>query len=222
MKVLLIDNKSAHLERLKKLIYEYIPHDAIRQIDTKEVDSQQIAWADLVIISGGQGRSIAKNPGTFGRMIKLVEAHNKPAIGICLGAEAIATYFGHAMTLMPVRRVGNVRLIPATHALGLPETGVWAYEFHKWKIEDNKDSELETLATSKDGIEIFRHKRYPIWGLQFHPEVKVRGNVGHYIFGMVLDELGLRADGAALLRKLRYKTELRDARKRKLVQKNAL
>lgn len=191
MNVLLVDNKSAHLERLKALITEYLDGGKIRQIVPEELDDKLMSWANVVIISGGQGKSIVRNKDYFARMVETVERYNKPTIGICLGAEALAVYFGGELQQLPVRRVGNVRLFSQSSHLGLPEEGVLVYEFHRWVIKTDLPKQLTEVARSKDGVEIFKHRHYPIWGMQFHPEVKIRDNGGHEIFGKVLKELGL-------------------------------
>ena len=195
MNVLLVDNKSAHLERLTALIGEYIDGGKIKQIVPEEINDKSMEWADLVVVSGGQGRSVLRNRRVFDEMVKQIEKHRKPTIGICLGAEAIAVFFGAEMHQLPVRRVGNVRIFPTGNKLGLAKEGFLAYEFHRWVIRRNLPKVLEEIAFSKDGVEIFKHQKYPIWGLQFHPEVRIRDNPGHTVFGMLLVKLGL-ADNA--------------------------
>lgn len=191
MKVLLVDNKSAHLERLKALIAEYIDGGRIKQVVPEEIDDKAMQWADVVIVSGGQGRSVLRNRHVFDVMVERIEKFNKPTIGICLGAEAIAVYFGADLKQLPVRRVGNVRILPVSNRLAIPEEGMLVYEFHRWMIERDLPDDLEEIAYSKDGVEVFRHKKYPIWGMQFHPEVKIRDNQGYTVFEKLLNELGL-------------------------------
>jgi GMP synthase-like glutamine amidotransferase len=125
-------------------------------------------------------------------MVDLAKKYRKPTIGICLGAEAIAVYFGSELKEMPVRRVGNIRinLDPGFAEAAGQKGRAMVYEFHKWRIEDVKEP-LVCLATSKDRVELFRHKTLPIWGMQFHPEVKRLDNSGHLIFEHILRRTGL-------------------------------
>lgn len=195
MNVLLVDNKSAHLKHLHQLIREKLGDDvAFRQHDPRDMSDEDVQWADLIVFSGGVGRSIVKNPQTFQRMVDLSIQYRKPTIGICLGAEAIAHYFGSTLLEMPVRRVGNVRsyFTPAfARELGWGTDNAMVYEFHKWLIS-TMQAPLEVLATSKDGVELFRHRELPIVGMQFHPEVRRLDNPGHLLFEHVLRSFGLR------------------------------
>jgi anthranilate/para-aminobenzoate synthase component II len=189
--VLVIDNQTVHLEALRSLILSKIPAAKIVVEATREVLPEHIAGADLVILSGGTGRSIERNPRTFGRIIELISEYKKPCIGICLGAEAIAVAYGASLVEMPVRRVGNIAIY--LNANGEADLGmnsrVIVYEFHKWMVVPSEVTDLEILADSKDGIEIFRHKELPLFGLQFHPEVLRKGNAGHIIFEQLLAKL---------------------------------
>lgn len=191
MRVLLIDNKSAHLIRLKKLTRQKLGTVDFRLRDPREMRDEDVAWAELVIISGGTGRSIEKNPLTFKKMVQRLVTAGKPTVGICLGAEAIAVYFGSTLRSIGVRRVGNVKVhleadAPAVNPAN--DRSFMAYEFHRWAI-DEVHTPLVKLAYSKDGVEIFRHESMPIWGLQFHPEVRRRDNGGHILFEYVLDSI---------------------------------
>lgn len=190
MHVLVVDNKSAHLEKLRDLIKSRLGDVDFTLRDPREMHFDDVLGVDLVVFSGGWGRSIEKNPGTFKRMVQLVIDANKPAIGICLGAEAIAVHFGSELVELPVRRVGN---IPLTLSRQLEDTlgteKVMAYEFHKWCIPSIRRP-LISLATSKDGIECFKHETLPLWGMQFHPEVLRLNNSGHKIFDQALIDLG--------------------------------
>lgn len=189
MRVLIVDNKSAHLERLKALIENKLGQVKFLLLDPREVQPRHIEAAELVVISGGWGRSIAKNPKTFQRVIKMLEEQKKPAIGICLGAEAIAAAYGATLREMPVRRVGNIRIsLAGKVASAIGGSSAMVYEFHKWLIED-LPPEIVPLAHSKDGVEVLRHRDLPLWGVQFHPEVLRLNNKGHLIFDYILREV---------------------------------
>src|SRR3989344_1410887 len=152
MKVLLVDNLSVHLSSLKRLISEKLGDVEFIVHDPRQMKDKHLLEVELVIFSGGTGRSIEKNRQTFDRMVDLAIKHKKPTIGICLGAEAIAARFGSNLEEIPTRRVGNVRSFftgPGSKKLGFGEDGVMAYEFHKWVIHDIKKP-LQIIATSKD------------------------------------------------------------------------
>jgi len=190
MYVLIVDNKSAHIERLKTLISEKLGRVTFSLHDPRELTPEHTQEADLVIISGGSGRSVVKNPQTFKRVIDFVTQSSTPTIGICLGAEALGVAYGGHLRELPVRRVGNVRInLDPNLSKSLGTDSVMVNEFHKWIIEDISKP-LKSLASSKDGVEILKHARLPLWGLQFHPEVRRLNNAGHKIFGQILIKLG--------------------------------
>lgn len=191
-KVLVVDNSTVHLPKLIGLINEKITVQALTVETTREVVPDQVESADLIVLSGGTGRSIEKNPITFRNLTKLIAESGRPVIGVCLGAEALAVHFGGRLEKMPIRRVGNTRISleePLRDALGA--NSIMVNEFHSWLIASG--GELQVLATSKDRIEAFRHPTRPIFGLQFHPEIRRRNNDGHRIFETFLVWAGLRA-----------------------------
>src|SRR3989344_3997449 len=193
MKVLLVDNLSVHLSSLKRLISEKLGDVEFIVHDPRQMKDKHLLEVELVIFSGGTGRSIEKNRQTFDSMVDVAKNHKKPTMGICLGAEAIAARFGPNIEEIPTRRVGNVRSFftdSGRKQLGISEDSTMAYEFHKWVIKDVKEL-LKVIATSKDGIEVFRHTELPMWGMQFHPEVRHKKNKGHLIFECALREMGL-------------------------------
>jgi len=188
-KVLVIDNTTVHLPRLIELVAEKIPDAKVKIEVTEDVKAEHVRSADLIILSGGTGRSIEKNSEIYNRVVGLVVRNNKPTIGICLGAEAIAVYFGAQLEQMSVRRVGNIPVTLTKDGWKQIETKrPMIYEFHKWKIV-NLGPPLLTLGISKDGPEIFRHKKLPIFGLQFHPEVRRNDNEGHLFFELTLKDI---------------------------------
>lgn len=201
MTVLLIDNKSAHLERLRKLIIDKLRSVNFVQRDPRAVTEGEVHAADLIVISGGVGRSIVKNPRTFSRIVRLAASARKPTIGICLGAEAMAVEYGGVLQEMPVRRVGNIPILLdekfKAQLAFRQDDKVMVYEFHKWLINKTfLPSPLRILATSKDGVEVLKHESLPMWGLQFHPEVLRLNNAGQRIFDYILRDLGLKEDAS--------------------------
>lgn len=187
-KVLVIDNTTVHLPKLIDLVVEKIPDSKIRVEVTEEVKPVHVRSADLIILSGGTGRSVEKNTDMYNRVVGLVARSGKPTIGICLGAEAIAVYFGAKLEQMPVRRVGNIPIsLTKDGWKQVKSKRLMVYEFHKWKII-NLGPPLQVLATTKDGPEIFRHVKLPIFGLQFHPEVRHNNNEGSIFFELALKD----------------------------------
>jgi len=93
---------------------------------------------------------------------------------VCLGHQGIATSFGGRVG--PARRIlhGKTSLIQhdgRTIFEGVPNPFVGG-RYHSLAIEpDSVPAELQVSASSDDGeIMALRHRRFPIEGVQFHPE----------------------------------------------------
>jgi GMP synthase-like glutamine amidotransferase len=134
---------------------------------------------DLVILSGGGGEGLEiHDEYTPGKLwyedeMKFIRETNKNILGICMGFEVIARAFG-----APITETGQ-GLIYSRESLQLSKAGkqlvnrmsLSQYEAHSWRVQD-LPSDFEVLATSKFGIEMFRHTddAKSIFATQFHPE----------------------------------------------------
>jgi anthranilate synthase/aminodeoxychorismate synthase-like glutamine amidotransferase len=125
-----------------------------------------------IVISPGPGRP--KDAGISNALIK--EFKGKiPILGVCLGHQCIGEVFGgkiiHAKRIMH----GKTSMIYHNKKeifKGIPSP-FEATRYHSLVIERKSlPSCLEITAWTKTDREIMgvRHKNYPIWGVQFHPE----------------------------------------------------
>lgn len=125
-----------------------------------------------IILSPGPGRP--EDAGICVEVIK--EFYQKvPILGICLGHQAIGYAFGANITRADSIKHGKTSFI--THNSG----GLFEYlssplevmRYHSLVIEKNSlPEEFESVALSMDDQEIMaiKHRHYPVYGLQFHPE----------------------------------------------------
>lgn len=191
MRVHIIDHNSVHVPLIAKLVTETFPAlNTITIAKTHDEHDKFVQQADLVIISGGKWL-LHLNPGTHQRLArKLVEA-GKPIFAICLGAEAFADYFGAKVEQLDARVSGikDITLLDPGLCPEATDRTMSVYEHHHWAITELSDS-LEALATRPEGIELFKHKELPIWGSQFHPEVRRDGGEGYKVFASALRALG--------------------------------
>src|SRR6185312_13452383 len=103
MHVHIVDHNTVHRALLARLVLDKLPQaDTITFAKTHADHGEFIRTADLIIISGGTWL-VDKNPGTHRRLNELLVSMNKPIIGICLGAEALAQYFGGEVVRLPER-----------------------------------------------------------------------------------------------------------------------
>jgi len=84
------------------------------------------------------------------------------------------------------RRKGEAALTPTgLGPLAIPAS-VAVYENHNWSVQKLKRP-LRALARSEYGIEILKHSRKPIYGLQFHPEKSSKN--GAALLTAILDQV---------------------------------
>jgi len=97
-----------------------------------------------------------------------------PILGVCLGHQSIGQVFGGEVVRAPHVMHGKTSKISHTNDplfKDIPNP-FEATRYHSLivKKETLPDS-LEVIATSDDGLIMgIKHKTFPIWGVQFHPE----------------------------------------------------
>lgn len=166
--ILLIDN------------YDSFTYNLLHQLPANLVtvmrndDSELMATAEkaqAIIFSPGPGR-----PEQAGQMPEVIAAFYKakPMLGICLGHQAIAQFFGADIVQSPVILHGKRSEIEHQQQglfKSLQDNQVMRY--HSLIVEENSlPKELFVAARVKEDQIIMgiQHKSLPIYGLQFHPE----------------------------------------------------
>lgn len=97
-----------------------------------------------------------------------------PILGVCLGHQALAWWFGAEITSAEKPVHGHSDAI--SHLGRGPFQGIpspfYAARYHSLKVDVRTLPPcLEPLAFSSSGeLMAFQHRSLPIWGLQFHPE----------------------------------------------------
>jgi anthranilate synthase/aminodeoxychorismate synthase-like glutamine amidotransferase len=184
MKVLIIDNYDSFTFNLYQYIGEILENtgkpfqlDVIRN-DEKTLEEIRQSNFERIIISPGPGDS--KNPEYFGVCADVILDLGKtiPLLGVCLGLQGIAHYFGGKVIKAKIPMHGKISKI--THDekgvfKNLPQDlEVMRYHSLIVELESLPDSlEITSKVFSEEfGIEIMglRHKEFPIEGIQFHPE----------------------------------------------------
>ena len=177
--ILIIDNYDSFTYNLVHLVGRHTDDLEVVRNDALTVDEVRERQPDGILISPGPGR-----PADAGITEPVIRAlgDSTPILGVCLGHQAIGEVFGgrvtHAPTLMhgktsPVHHDGR------TVFEGL-EQDFEATRYHSLIVErvSIDENELEISAETEDGLVMgFRHRRYPIEGIQFHPE-SVMTNAG--------------------------------------------
>jgi anthranilate synthase component 2 len=101
-----------------------------------------------------------------------------PILGVCLGHQAIGAAYGG--NVIRARRLMHGKTSPIRHTgvgifAGLPSPLTVA-RYHSLVIDpDSVPDDLEVIATTDEvgfetEIQAVRHRDFPVWGVQFHPE----------------------------------------------------
>jgi GMP synthase (glutamine-hydrolysing) len=184
MKILIIDNNSKHIEKIKELCKDNIVEVLKYSDDLVGMDRNY----DLVILSGGTGLPINKKEKELMGEINLIKNSTKPIIGICLGFELICHAFDCKMIREEEREKGIVEINILNDEYFLGKKKLKVLMAHKWHVRE-VGPEIIPLAQTSKGIDIIKHKSRPIYGFQFHPEIIEPENDGKFIFEEVFNLL---------------------------------
>ena len=171
MNILVIDNQDSFVYNLVHYL-EAFGHEITvkRPTSVSEID---INLFDKVVLSPGPGL-----PHESGELLKAIELWHKsiPILGVCLGHQALALFFGgHLKNLEQVAHGIStpIHISDKPHEIfkGLPDK-IDVARYHSWSIlAERLPPELECTAVDENQeIMAIRHKIYPIHGIQFHPE----------------------------------------------------
>jgi anthranilate synthase component 2 len=170
--ILLIDNYDSFSFNLYQLIGGFNP-------DIRVVRNDEVSLADIVVerpshivISPGPGR-----PGASGICPAVVSnfAGKIPILGVCLGHQVICEVFGGVVTYAKTLKHGKASSITLEAACpifaGLPPV-IQGARYHSLAADAAAIPEaLLVTARSEDGeIMGLRHRDFPVYGVQFHPE----------------------------------------------------
>ena len=178
-RVVVIDNYDSFVYILVQYLGELGCELEVHRNDAITVDEVGDRAPDAILISPGPG-----TPDDAGVSIDVIEqlGPSVPTLGVCLGHQCIGQVFGG--TVVRASRVMHGKTSVVRHGgggvfAGLdPELTVTRY--HSLVVDPGSvPDQLEITATADDGtIMGLRHRRFPIEGVQFHPE-SVLTDSGH-------------------------------------------
>ena len=136
-------------------------------VTTKELE--QLAPSHIVI-SPGPGRP--EDGGVSNEVIR--HFHQRvPILGVCLGHQCIAQVFGGQVGRAPRLMHGKTSPIYHTNRgilANLPDPFT-ATRYHSLVVQEPLPPALELTAFTREGeVMGIRHRNYPTFGVQFHPE----------------------------------------------------
>ena len=169
--LLMIDNYDSFTYNLVQYFGELGEEVRVYRNDEITLDEVERLAPDRLCISPGPC-----TPNEAGVTLGLIERFGTriPILGVCLGHQAIGQSFGG--TVVRARQVMHGKTSHIAHTgkgvfAGLPRALV-ATRYHSLAVRRSDLPEvLEITAWTPDGeIMGLRHRRFPVEGVQFHPE----------------------------------------------------
>jgi anthranilate synthase/aminodeoxychorismate synthase-like glutamine amidotransferase len=173
--VFVLDNYDSFTYNLVQYLGELGAAVQVRRNDQVSVSDVEALRPDRIVVSPGPC-----TPQDAGISIELIRhfAGKVPVLGVCLGHQAIGEAFGgkvvRARNLMH-GKTSRVEHDGRTIFQGVASP-MTATRYHSLIVsEEQLPAELEVSARSRerDGTEVImglRHRKYPVEGVQFHPE----------------------------------------------------
>jgi anthranilate synthase component II len=169
--ILVIDNYDSFTYNLVQYLGELGATLEVARNDALDVDAVARLAPERIVISPGPG-----HPDQAGVSLEVIRrlGPTTPILGVCLGHQAIGQAFGATVSRARMQMHGktsNIRHDDRGVFAGLPNPFV-ATRYHSLVVlAATVPPDLEITARAEDGeIMGLRHRRYPVEGVQFHPE----------------------------------------------------
>lgn len=178
--VFVLDNYDSFTYNLVQYLGELGAEVQVRRNDQITVAGVEAMNPDRILLSPGPC-----TPQEAGISIELVRhfAGKVPVLGVCLGHQAIGAAFGGEIVRAPKLMHGKTSEVEHDgktifRGLSSPMT---ATRYHSLIVQEKslpKDLEISAYTTENGGSRVImglRHRRFPVEGVQFHPESVLTG-----------------------------------------------
>jgi anthranilate synthase component 2 len=172
-KLVVIDNYDSFTYNLVQMFMTFNLNIKVFRSDAIRVAEVLSMAPDYILISPGP-----RDPQAAGISMELIRQCHQiiPILGICLGMQCINAAFGGKTVRCHKPMHGKTSLIMHDQKAifkGLPSPFT-AARYHSLKVQPTKtalaDELVITAYTEDDLIMGLSHRRYPLHGVQFHPE----------------------------------------------------
>jgi anthranilate synthase component II len=186
--VCVIDNYDSFTYNLVQYLGELGADVQVVRNDAASVAEVAATNPERIVISPGPGR-----PEDAGITMAIVRelGERTPILGVCLGHQAIGAAFGGHVVRASVPMHGKTSFIEHNGRgvfSGISESFA-ASRYHSLVVsEEGLPADLEVTARTRDDRIIMglRHRRWPVHGVQFHPESILTGE-GHKLLRNFLE-----------------------------------
>jgi len=168
--IVVIDNYDSFTYNLVQYLGELGAEVQVHRNDAITVETLEQANPDYIVISPGPG-----TPRDSGVSNDIIRHFYKrvPILGVCLGHQCIAHVFGGQVKRAPRLMHGKTSTIYHT-GQGLfahLSRSFTATRYHSLIVQEPLPADLKLAAFTLEGeVMGIRHRRYPTFGVQFHPE----------------------------------------------------
>jgi len=184
--IFVLDNYDSFTYNLVQYIGEMGHEVVVRRNDRTTLEEIEQLAPERIVISPGPC-----TPHEAGISIDVIKhfAGKVPILGVCLGHQAIGAAFGgnviRAANLMH-GKTSEVEHDGKTIFQGVPSP-MTATRYHSLIVEEKSlppDLEISATCRDRDGGRVImglRHRKYPIEGVQFHPESVLTSHGKHMV-----------------------------------------
>lgn len=170
--ILLIDNYDSFSYNLYQLVGSIEPDIKVIRNDAMTVGDIEKMNPDGIIISPGPGRP--EDSGICPEVIRKLGSRF-PILGVCLGHQAICMTYGatvsYAKELMHGKQSDTTLDTDCELFSGCSRITPVARYHSLAAVEETMPECLSVTARTADGeIMAVKHREYPVYGVQFHPE----------------------------------------------------
>jgi anthranilate synthase/aminodeoxychorismate synthase-like glutamine amidotransferase len=197
--ILLLDNYDSFTYNLYQYLCELGAEVEVERNDKVTVEDIEVMGPEKIVVSPGPC-----TPKEAGISVPLIKhfAGKVPILGVCLGEQSIGEAFGGTVAYAGEIVHGKTSMVSHDGKgvfAGL-ENPFEAIRYHSLAImeEGFPEDELEISARSDSGVIMgVRHRRYPIEGVQFHPESILTGEGKHLLSNFLENIVASRASGVS-------------------------
>ncbi len=174
--ILVIDNYDSFTYNLVQYIGELNAESTVFRNDKITVDEVARLSPQKIVISPGPG-----TPDDAGVSMQIIKEFGQkiPILGVCLGHQSIGQVYGGTVTRAEKVMHGKTSLV---HHSG---EGIFqglsnpfeATRYHSLVVSSKglPSVLVQTAWTEERVIMGLKHREYPVWGVQFHPESILTG-----------------------------------------------